>query len=391
MRIVDIISTAFRNLRHARMRTFLCVLAIAIGICSVCVIRGFGSCATRAVSSELSAIGIRGTTFYTKDNTGFDAEAISALAGLTGVSSVSRLNMRTGYIQVRTLEYNAALCGVEDTISDVFHLDLLYGRALNHADVVNAKRVLVLDAGTAKEAYNRENIIGKSVTVTIGGASDVFTVVGIIASQKGGLEGIIGSTLPCIAYLPYTTLNEMKAVKNGMLAVQFQDGGTEKQQTLVQGFLQHASGSEVEYQDLDAYGDSFVAISKIVALFAAGVAGISAVVAGIGVMNTMLSAVDSRTYEIGVYMALGAKKKDLVRSFFAETCLICLAGGIIGCSIYAAVFWGLKQLLGEVVIIEAAQIILGVCAALCCGVLFGIAPAWKASGKKPIDSLNEQK
>lgn len=393
MQMNDVLYTAIQNLRHARLRTFLCVLAVSIGICAVCIIRGLGSCATQVVRSELNAIGLRGTTFYSKNTINMDDATVAAISEISGVSSVSRLNIRTGSIRVRTLQYSAALCGVDADISEVFSLDLLYGRCLNGSDVSGAKRVILVDAGTAEEAYKRQNIIGKRVTVTVGGSTDTFTVIGVIASQKSGLEGLLGGTLPCIAYMPFTTLEEMKSTKTEMLAVGFTEAekGDLTLQQSIQALLERLTGAKIEYQNLDSYGDSFLSVSKVVTLFAAGVAGISAVVAGIGVMNTMLSSVDARVYEIGVYLALGAKTSDLVKSFFAETCLICLFGGILGTGIYAGIFLGLRELFGTLIQIEGEQILLGMSAAFACGVLFGIAPAIKVSGKKPIEVLNEQK
>jgi ABC-type antimicrobial peptide transport system permease subunit len=141
---------------------------------------------------------------------------------------------------------------------------------------------------------------------------------------------------------------------------------------------------------LDHYEDSFLSISNTVALFATGVAAISAIVAGIGVMNTMLSAIDTRTHEIGVYIALGARKSDLIKNFFLETCITCALGGLLGSGIYVSLFILLQQKIGAIIQVETIQIIFGIGIAISCGVIFGIIPAIKVSKKDPIMILKPE-
>ena len=389
MKVRDSIRVAVRNLRLAKGRTALCVLAISIGICSVCVIRGLGSCATNLISYELGTIGVRGTTFYVDGPGSFYENALEHIGGVSQVTAASPFSIRSGYIAIRDRRFASAICGVNQQIADIFSLELLYGRKLTSTDLQEKARVIVLDAGTAERAYGRKNIVGKTINVTIGGVSDTFTVIGIVASQQSGLESLFGETLPSISYAPYTALNEMKMIQTTMIAVSFEKGTSESVRTQIsEMLLENATdGTNVRFQNLDSYEQSFLSISDTIAWFATGVAAISALVAGIGVMNTMLSAVDARTHEIGVYMALGAQKKDLIRNFFLETCLTCFTGGLIGAGVYGGIFFFLQQIVGQMIQIEITQIILGIGVALCCGVVFGIIPAIKVSNKDPIEIL----
>ena len=246
-----------------------------------------------------------------------------------------------------------------------------------------------MDADTAQRAYGRENIVGKTLEISIGSVSDTFTVVGIIEAQQGGLEVLLGQTMPSICYIPHTTLNEMKQNTSTMFVVSLDKTAEEETRDQIAKLLCENTNEEaaVRYQNLDQYEETFLMVSDIVVWFATGVAAISALVAGIGVMNTMLSAVDARTHEIGVYMALGAKKKDLIISFFLETCITCLIGGLLGAGIYITIFLLLQQLLGQIILIETTQIVFGIGIAVCCGVVFGITPAIKVSSKDPIEIL----
>lgn len=391
MRLRDNIMIAWQNLRHEKGRTMLCVLAVAIGICAVCTIRGLGSCATRLISEELGTIGIHGTTFYIDGPGSFVEDAVEQVSVFPQVNGVSPLVVRTGYITVRDKRFANAICGVNQEISNIFALKLIYGRALSITDIKEKARVIILDAGTAERSYGRKNIVGKTVEVKIGKITDKFTVVGIIEAQQSGLESLFGETLPGVSYAPHTTLDEMKLIEPTMMAVSFyqKNQDAEHVRVKISEVLQAKTTmhTNVRFQNLDSYEDSFLKVSDTIAWFATGVAAISAVVAGIGVMNTMLSAIDARTHEIGVYIALGARKRDLIRNFFLETCLTCLLGGFIGAFLYIGFFIVLQQFLAPVIKIQIIQIFFGIGVALVCGVIFGIVPAIKVSEKKPIEIL----
>lgn len=392
MRLRDSFLFALQNLRLAKWQSFLCILAISIGIASVCIIRGFGSCATALISRELSVIGVKGTTFYIDGPGYFTDQAEEALTQRSDVEAASPFVVRAGNLHVREHRFASGICGVNSKIAEIFSIKILYGRGISTADVTEKRRHIVLDADTAKKAYGRENIVGKTLEVTIGNVSDQFTVIGIIEAQQGGLESLLGQTMPSICYIPHTAMNEMKVNSSTMFAVSFKNTATESVRSQISELLCENTneGARVRYQNLDHYEDSFLSISNTVALFATGVAAISAIVAGIGVMNTMLSAVDSRTHEIGVYIALGARKSDLIKNFFLETCMTCALGGLLGSGIYVSLFILLQQKIGAIIQVETIQIIFGIGIAISCGVIFGIIPAIKVSKKDPIMILKPE-
>lgn len=390
MKLLDSIRVAFQNLMCAKWRTCLCIIAVSIGISAVCIIRGLGSCATNLISQELVTIGLRGTTYYIDGPGSFTEHAIEELGEIQDIQAVSPFVVRTGFLRLRDNRYASGICGVNQKIADVFSLKLLHGRELTSADISDKNRVIILDSRTAERAYGRSNIVGKTIEVILGGISDTFTIVGIVEAQQGSLETLLGESLPSICYAPFTTLNEMKTVQTTMLAVSVDEEVSSQFRDKVSDILaEHTTvRTNVRYQNLDHYEASFISISDTISWFATGVAAISAIVAGIGVMNTMLSAIDVRTHEIGVYMALGARKKDLIRNFFMETCLTCILGGIIGAGIYTGIFLMLQQKFNnQIIIIEPMQVIFGIGIALCCGIIFGIMPAIKVSGKDPIEIL----
>ncbi len=392
MRLRDSVLFAMKNLYLAKWRTFLCVLAISIGICAVCVIRGFGSCATDLISQELGAIGVHGTTFYIDGSGYFTDHAEETLAQCAAVRAASPFTVRAGYLNVRDRRFSSGICGVNSEITEIFSLQILYGRGISTVDVTEKRRSIVLDAVTAQRAYGRENIVGKTIELTVGNVSDIYTVVGIIKAQQGGLEFLLGQTMPSICYVPHTALNEMKESPSTMFAVSLNETAPEEARDQISKLLCENTneGAAVRFQNLDYYEASFLAVSDTVAWFATGVAAISALVAGIGIMNTMLSAVDARTHEIGVYIALGARKNDLIKNFFLETCITCVLGGLIGASIYAVIFLLLQQTIGKIIQIETAQIIFGIGIAFCCGIIFAIMPAIKVSAKDPIEILKAE-
>lgn len=389
MRLHDLLLLALRNSLRNGVKALLCAGAVCIGICSICTVRGVGGAAERAIGAELDELGLSGMMFYGEQTAPIDGEAVQAAAAVQGVAAAMPLLYQSGSLRLRSTTMSAALCGVDENLAEIFSVRLLYGRLPGAGDVRAANSCLVLDEQTARSVYRRANVVGKTAALTVNGVTADFEIVGVIRSQKRGLETLIGGSLPCVLYLPYTTLQTFHS-ENGkeLLAVAAEKTADEQRvAAAVRRRLKQEYAVDFSFENLDRYAGSFRRVTRTLAWLISGVAGISIVVGGLGVMNAMVAVVDERVGEIGVWLALGARRRSIAACYLLEALLICLAGGVAGVTLSWAALEILERAFGLALTVRWGDLALGVGGAAGCGMLFGLQPALRAAHMDPIRAM----
>ena len=390
----DLWMLAIGNVRRGGSKSLLCALAVCVAICSVCMISGLGSAAQSAVVSEIEQTGLGGLALYAdSDGFIFDQEELGVIcSNVAQVSAAMPLALKYGYVTQRGETFTSGILGVSEQLTDIFNLTLLHGRMLQKSDISGASKVVVIDRTLAEALYQRENIVGKTLLIGTEDCYDRFEVIGVIDSQTESIRYLTGGRVPYILYLPYTALDEMlgQSTTDKLAINWFANVGEDSAvQDAIQQLHQINPDIEFKYENLGGYTDIFKRIVKIITIFISAVAAISMIVGGIGVMNSMVSSVEHRTREIGVYMALGATRRDILRCFLWEAVIICLIGGLSGGTISLTAFYILGQLLDLKINMLGSVILCVGCAAIC-GLTFGIAPARKACQMNPIDAIREE-
>lgn len=389
MRPIDLLKLAVRNACRSGIKALLCASAVCVGICSVCTVRGIGGAADNAISGELDELGLGGMVFYTSnDDVTVGGEEAKAVGQLDGVLASMPFFYQSGFAKLNNSRFDAAFCGVDEQLDEVLDVKLLYGRLPRYGDISSATRVAVVDENTAKKVYKRENIVGKSMTITVDGYSETYDIIGVIRSQKKGLESLLGGNLPFIVYVPYTALEEMGGKTSHMLAVScLADADPVRVAKVVQRKLSYALQAEFSYENLNQYADSVQRITEAVAALISGVAAISIFVGGLGVMNAMVAVVDARVGEIGIWLALGARRRSIAVCYLLEALNICLAGGICGAVLSAGLLAVVERVTAVDVPIRLSDMVIGIVGAAACGMIFGLLPALRAARMNPIDAI----
>ncbi len=389
----DLWVLAIGNVRRGGGKSLLCALAVCVAVCSVCMISGLGNAAQNAVVSEIEQTGLGGIALYA-DAGGFifEQDELDAVSSEGQVAAAMPLALKYGYVTQRDESLSAGILGVSEQVTDIFHLSLLHGRMLQKNDLAGAAKVAVIDRTLAETLYKRENIVGKTLLIGTENCYDRFEVVGIIESQTETVGYLTGGRVPYIVYLPYTALDTMLGQPTtDKLAISCFSGADEisAAQNAVARLQRDHPDTVFKYENLGGYTEVFKKIVKIITLFISAVAAISMIVGGIGVMNSMVSSVESRTREIGVYMALGATRRDILRCFLWEAVIICLLGGLTGGAVSLGIFYGISRLTGlETNALGSVLLCIG--SSVICGLIFGIAPARKACAMNPIDAIREE-
>ena len=393
MKGLDIFVYSIRNIKRGGTKTALCILAFCVGVSSVLIMITLGDFARDVVDAELNQIGVGGMAFYTQSNSfAVTRGHLEAVSSVDGVSAAMPMSLHSAGAVINGKSLNAAVVGTSERLSEIFKLTMLFGRLFTTEDVENASKVIVIDDSLALSAYKRVNIVGKTLSLTIDNAVETYEIIGIAASQKQGVESLVGASIPSFLYAPHTAVSEMLGINaSDKIAVACIGGASSGEVAKkVKKRLDSMTSMVFRHENLDQYTSSIKNIAGIVSLLAGAVAGVSIIVGGFGVMGAMVAAVEGRTREIGIYKALGAKRRDVLASFLTESQIICLSGGLLGLGFNYFVFFVLSRALGIIVRPDEAYFLYCLAGACLCGMIFGIMPALRAARLNPIDAIRDE-
>ena len=410
MNVTQSFKLALKSLRTSKMRAFLTMLGIVIGVGAVIIIISLGNGLTGMVEQQVDKVGINqiyaynwgrgdGTTMNLDAQQMYDLidshpDVFSGVtpwvSGGTGVRQGSVEVEKTKIYGVSEAMYRA------DTGTTLDGDTLARGRYLQYVDVSRRQNVCVIGAYLEQEAF-RGDALGK--TLTIGGVP--YTVVGVMAQE---LEELREGGSDDVVYIPYENAMEM----SGSRTVTLYQVMAVSRDTVAEGKALLQNMLWTFYQDEDAYYietmldqvNMINAMMGVAMLVLVAIAAISLLVGGIGIMNIMLVSVTERTREIGIRKSLGARRRDIRRQFIIEAGTTSAMGGIIGILFGCLVATGIGSVLGGMLVAQlgtsgitfnatpslgAILISFGVSVGI--GVLFGYLPANKAAKLNPIDAL----
>lgn len=388
MKLHEQLFLAGKNVMRSGSKAILCSLAICIGIGSVSLIVSFGNVVENAVDAELRQIGIRGCLFYTKSGEPVRSEALEVFASNESVRSFMPVSITTGGIRLRNQTSSAGIIGVDNHLNEVFELELLHGAFPTRDQITTGASVAVIDSTLAESAYKRTNVVGKRLLLQINGVSTELQICGVIRSQSAGLSSLLGGSIPYFIYLPHTTLSSLStSLKPDKVIAIIDDAQSQTESQMIQSRLQRLTGDSYRTENLNQYINNFVSISGLLTTFVSGVAAISLIVGGLGVMNAMISSIESRTQEIGIYRALGTKKNDIVVIFLLESLFMCIIGGGSSILLDQIILYAVDSFCNVDLCLQPNSVMLGLTISIACGLLFGWLPAIRAAKLDPIRAI----
>ena len=396
MRLYETFLLALRNIRSNKMRTFLTMLGIIIGVCAVIVIVGLGNGMRGYIEESFADMGTDTLTVMIvgrgSSRSVSEEEMYQLVADNTDtLKQISPTVTMGGAVKIGSDTHStASITGVSEDYFSMKGSAVAQGRGLQYTDVADRKRVCVVGQ-YLNMAYFGGNAVGQ--TLKIGGTT--FTVVGVLEMQDTELEE--GGSDDCV-YVPYSTASRLSftgTLSNYTITVQDTDHISEAK-ALVEEKLYAI------FSDDDAYTVTSMAelveemesMVNMIIYILAGIAAISLVVGGIGIMNIMLVSVTERTREIGIRKALGAKESAIMRQFVIEAATTSSLGGVLGIGLGYALSAAATSVVASIMPdtpITVSPTLLAVAVAFCVstgiGIIFGYLPAKKAAMLNPIDAL----
>ena len=386
---------AVRSISGNKMRAMLTMLGIIIGVVALVVLVSLVNGATSSVTNAVSSLGSDLLTVTVSDDKGEPIRLDDLKKWTSDKKTLGRMAPQaSGSVTAKYGENSSSLTvyGTTPAYYEIEGLQLVMGRFLKKTDVENASCVCVLNNDAATELIGYADCIGKEVSLN----GMKYTVVGVLDEDQSLMSSMNFSSLT--AFIPYTSLMRLSSSVTADITgfvVSAADGSTvdEAEKTLDDILYDRFQEDEDAYSvsSMNVMEDAMGSITSMLSILLGGIAGISLVVGGIGIMNIMLVTVTERTREIGIRKAIGANRGTILRQFLMEAVVLCMLGCAIGIflswcilRIAAVVASSLSMsftLNGTVVLIAA-----GFCFVI--GVVFGLYPANKAAKMKPIDALH---
>lgn len=388
MNIAGILKVAFKNIKNNKLRSVLTMLGLIIGIASVIVLVGIGSGATDDVTNQVQSLGTDILTInITSEDSSIEYEKIDEILDLDNISKVAPYkNVSSTVSRGSTTASKSTILATNDSYLDVTNTALAEGRTISQIDIKNKTKVCILGSEIATSLFNLSDPVGEAIKIN----GDKYTVIGVLEEQGTSM----GNNIDEMVLIPLTTakyLGTDTSITNLYVKVENEDNIDRTIMTL-ENYIRSTLQISSDYYSVssqDSMIDTMESVSNTLSLLLGGIASISLIVGGIGVMNVMLVSVTERTKEIGIRKSLGAKRRDILFQFLVESLVLSVIGGIIGV-ISGIGIGNLVQNFGYTFNASSKVILVSFSSSALIGLVFGIFPAYGAAGLNPIDALRTE-
>ena len=379
------------NIFRAKVRSLLTIAGIAVGVFSVTLISTIGAVGTEQVSSTLITMGVDTLLVQAASNSvsvTLTDEDVSEVRKIDDVTDVMPLMASITEAKMINRRVDCYVWGVDKSADKLISLQAKHGRLITNSDSAALSKVCVIDEQFAEEVYGRSNVVGKKLRMFLGGKYHDFTIIGIAQSGLSSLQGMLSNIMPGFMYIPITTMQHLCGrTTYDKIAVKV--SGDDFSPKTVTDALGLKNGHVDGYlcNNLLSQKSQLDNIMSIVTTALSMTAGISLVVSGISVMTAMMMSVSERTREIGVKKAIGARKRDILGEFLAESVLLTLLGSAGGIVAGLSVSFAGCVILGVPFSVNVGSLVISAVVTALLGAVFGAYPAAKAAKLNPADAL----
>ena len=387
---------ALRSIGSNKMRAALTMLGIIIGVMALVVLVSLVNGATSSVTDAVSGLGSSLLTVTIEDDKGLPIHLNTLSEWMDtekelGLIAPEISDSLTGSADGESGSFT--VYGTTPSYYDIQGLQISMGRWLKNTDVDNHSYVCVINETAATELIGYVDCVGQGIHLN----GVEYTIVGVLSDDEDSLTSIFSSG-SMVAYVPYTSLVRLSSSVVSEVTtfyVSAPEGGTvESAETamteiLMDRFDDDEDAFEISSQDI--LEETMSSITSILTILLGGIAAISLVVGGIGIMNIMMVTVTERTREIGIRKAIGASRGTILMQFLMEAIVLCM----MGCALGIFLSWAILQTVSTVVAsldmsfhLDGGVVMIAVVFCFIIGVVFGLYPANKAAKMKPIDALH---
>ncbi|MCC8029226.1 MAG: ABC transporter permease [Lachnospiraceae bacterium] len=386
---------ALKSLAGNKLRALLTMLGIIIGVLALVVLVSLVNGATSTVTDSVSNLGSNLLTVTISDDKGdpIKLDTLTEWSEEEGIGQIAPNASATATVKYGSDSDSITVYGTTPSYYDVEGLNLVLGRFLKTTDVDNNNYICIINETTVTDLIGYLDCVGEEISLD----GMKFTVAGVLEDDDSSLTSVFSSG-SMVAYVPYTTLLRLSSSVSTDITEFYvsaaEDSDTDTAETVITALL-----IERFEEDDDAFTvssqnvleDTVSSITSILTALLGGIAAISLIVGGIGIMNIMMVTVTERTREIGIRKAIGATRGVILRQFLMEAVVLCM----IGCAIGIFLSWIVLQLASVVAsslsmsfAMNGRVVLVSIVFCFIIGIVFGLYPANKAAKMKPIDALH---
>jgi len=405
MKMVDVIRLAFRALTRNSMRTLLTMLGMIIGVAAVITMLALGNGAKASVQASIASLGtntlmissgsvnrggVRSGAFGSESLTVEDAEALRNEA--SALMAVAPLTQNSSQLVYGNKNWNSSISGTNSDFLIARNWELERGRFFGEREIRVSAKVCVLGSSVVENLFEGEDPIGKTIRI----GSVPCEVIGVLKT-KG--ESGFGQNQDDTVLVPFTTamkrMFSLTSLRTILVSAKDEDSTAlaEKQITdILSRRHRIAEGAEADFtvRSQAEFAERAAESSQVFTALLAGIASVSLLVGGIGIMNIMLVSVTERIKEIGIRLAVGAKKRDIRSQFLVESIVMSVTGGGFGVVLALGTAQLAERFSQWPMLVEPSSVILAFTFSAAVGVFFGYYPAVKASRLDPIQALRSE-
>ena len=386
---------ALRSISSNKLRAVLTMLGIIIGVMALVVLVSLVNGATSSVTDAVSGLGTSMLTVSISDNKGMplDLDTVNGYMEEDGIGLVAPYISGSVTAKGEEASGDVTVYGATPALYDVQGMQLAMGRFLKTSDVENHTYVCVINETAATELIGYIDCVDQAIRLN----GVEYTIVGVLSDNEDSLTSMMSSDGLAV-YLPYTSLVRLSDSLTSEVTTFYvsapADGTMETAETAMTNILMKRFEEDDEAFSVSSQSvleDTMSSITSILTILLGGIAAISLVVGGIGIMNIMLVTVTERTREIGIRKAIGASRGTILSQFLMEAVVLCM----LGCALGIFLSWAILQTVTTVVSsldmtfsLDGGVVLIAVAFCFVIGVVFGLYPANKAAKMKPIDALH---
>ena len=386
---------ALRSISSNKMRAALTMLGIIIGVMALVVLVSLVNGATSSVTDAVSGLGTSMLTVSISDDKGMplDLETVNGYMEEDGIGLVAPYTSSSVTATGDEASGEVTVYGTTPAFYDVQGMQLSMGRFLKTSDVENHTYVCVINETAATELIGYVDCVDQAISLN----GVEYTIVGVLSDNEDSLTSMMSSGSLAV-YLPYTSLLRLSDSLTSEVTTFYvsapENGTMETVEAAMTNILMERFEDDDEAFSLSSQSvleDTMSSITSILTILLGGIAAISLVVGGIGIMNIMLVTVTERTREIGIRKAIGASRGTILSQFLMEAIVLCM----LGCALGIFLSWAILQTVTTVVSsldmsfsLDGGVVLIAVAFCFVIGVVFGLYPANKAAKMKPIDALH---
>ena len=385
---------AIRSISSNKMRAALTMLGIIIGVMALVVLVSLVNGATSSVTDAVSSLGTSMLTVSISDDKGrpLDLETVNGYMEEEGIGLTAPYISTSLTAKTSEGSGDVTVYGTTPAFYEVQGMQLALGRFLKSADVQNHTYVCVINETAATELIGYTDCVDQAISLN----GVKYTIVGVLSDNEDSLTSMMSGDLA--VYLPYTSLlrlsDSLSSEVTSFYVSAPSDGTMESVEAAMTELLMERFEDDDEAFTVSSQSvleDTMSSITSILTILLGGIAAISLVVGGIGIMNIMLVTVTERTREIGIRKAIGASRGTILSQFLMEAVVLCM----LGCGLGIFLSWAILQTVTTVVssldmtfTLDGGVVLIAVVFCFFIGVVFGLYPANKAAKMKPIDALH---